>query len=141
MLCQKRGARLTPLREKVLTLVWKNHSPIGAYDILTELIRQESRQAQPPTVYRALDFLQEQGLIHRLSSINAYIGCTNPVAHTNSQHRASFFICSKCRITLEVDSTKVANALNSCAQEHAFSIEHGSIEITGLCFNCNKEQD
>ena len=140
-LCQKRGARLTPLREKVLELVWKNHRPVGAYDILAELARQESRPAQPPTVYRALDFLQEQGLVHRLSSINAYIGCTHPSGHTGSAHRGSFFICNQCRITIEVESEVVTDALNSCAQGHGFAIEGASIELTGLCRNCNNEQN
>ena len=139
-LCQQRGARLTPLRETVLKLVWQSHQPIGAYDILAELTKQESRPAQPPTVYRALEFLQEQGLVHRLSSINAYIGCPNPSAHSNQAHRGGFLICEKCRVTIEVEDAAINKALQHCATEHGFSVSSASIELTGLCRNCSTDK-
>ena len=80
-LCSDRGARLTKLRCRVLELVWNSHAPIGAYDVLRRL-SQEHQSAAPPTVYRALDFLLEQGLIHRIESLNAYIGCPVPESTT-----------------------------------------------------------
>jgi Fur family zinc uptake transcriptional regulator len=92
-LCQEKGVRLTPLRDKVLELVWQSHQPVGAYEVLAELGRQEDCPAQPPTVYRFLDFLLEQGLIHRLSSMNAYIGYPHPGEH----HHSCFLICEGCR--------------------------------------------
>ena len=134
-ICLQRGARLTPLREKVLELVWTSHSPIGAYGVLAELTKQESRPAQPPTVYRALDFLQEQGLVHRLSSINAYIGCTHPDSHSNT-YCSSFFICNNCHIAIEVESENITQALENSAQDHGFAINGAAIELTGLCCNC-----
>ena len=76
-LCRARRARLTPLRSLVLEIVWQNHKPLGAYDILA-VLAEEGRSAAPPTVYRALEFLQEQGLVHRLSSLNAFVGCRRP---------------------------------------------------------------
>ncbi len=138
-LCQQKGARLTPLRETVLKLVWQSHQPIGAYDILAALTKQESRPAQPPTVYRALEFLQEQGLVHRLSSINAYVGCTNPRAHANQVHKSGFLICKQCCITIEVEDPVINKVLQRCAKEHGFSLLDASIELTGLCCNCIKE--
>ena len=71
-LCARSGARLTALRRRVLELVWQSHRPLGAYDILGVLSSEDGRRAAPPTVYRALDFLLEHGLIHRLASLNAY---------------------------------------------------------------------
>ncbi|WP_263081390.1 transcriptional repressor [Endozoicomonas sp. Mp262] len=139
-LCQNRGARLTPLREKVLELVWQNHQPVGAYDILAELARQESRPAQPPTVYRALEFLLEQGLVHRLSSINAYIGCPNPDSHSSKVDQSCFLICENCRITIEMENPVITQALNDCAKEHRFSVSSSTIELTGLCTNCSKSK-
>ena len=103
VLCQSRGVRLTPIREKVLELLWQSHEPIGAYDILAQLAKQEDRPAQPPTVYRALDFLLEQGLVHRLASINAYIGCPHP----GEAHKGCFLICQQCRTTIEVDQPDI----------------------------------
>ncbi|MRI33332.1 Fur family transcriptional regulator [Endozoicomonas sp. OPT23] len=131
-LCKDKGARLTPLREKVLELVWQSHSPIGAYDILAELGRLEERSAQPPTVYRALDFLMEHGLIHRLSSLNAFIGCSHP----SEQHNSCFLICEKCHVAQEIEHPSIDASLKDCAQSQGFKIIDSSIELTGLCPNC-----
>ena len=131
-LCKDKGARLTPLREKVLELVWQSHSPVGAYDILAELGRIEERSAQPPTVYRALDFLMEHGLIHRLSSLNAFIGCTHP----GERHSNCFLICQKCRVAQEIDYPAIDNSIRDCADSEGFQINDSSIELMGLCPNC-----
>ena len=75
--CARDGRSFTPLRRRVLELVWSSHGPVGAYELLDEL-RAERRGAAPPTVYRALDFLMGNGLIHRIESLNAYVGCGSP---------------------------------------------------------------
>src|SRR5581483_8522848 len=75
--CAARGARLTEQRRRVLELIWKSHAPVGAYTLLDRL-REGGVRAQPPTVYRALEFLVENGLIHRIESLNAYVGCADP---------------------------------------------------------------
>src|SRR5579872_6651908 len=89
-LCVQRGARLTEIRRQVLELVWRNHAPIGAYDILGAM-QDGHRGAAPPTVYRALDFLMEQGLVHRIESLNAYVGCDRP----EQAHVSQFLICKR----------------------------------------------
>ena len=131
-ICLNNGVRLTPLRKTVLELVWQSHEPVGAYEVLNQLAKLESRPAQPPTVYRALDFLLEQGLIHRLSSLNAFIGCLHP----GERHLGSFLICKACRTTQEVDHAAINNAIHSCASEQGFIVSESSIELTGLCRNC-----
>ena len=90
-LCAHRGARLTMLRRRVLERVWRSHAPVGAYDIL-DTLRTGSRRAAPPTVYRALAFLIEHGLVHRLESRNAYVGCAMPAV----PHSGQFLICHDC---------------------------------------------
>jgi Fur family zinc uptake transcriptional regulator len=82
-LCAQKGLRLTALRRRVLELVWQSHKPLGAYDILAVLSEQDGRRAAPPTVYRALDFLLENGLVHRISSLNAFVGCVHPGARAS----------------------------------------------------------
>ncbi|MFK0571328.1 Fur family transcriptional regulator [Endozoicomonas sp.] len=131
-LCKRRNVRLTALREKVLEQIWQSHRPVGAYDILAQLTQGESRPAQPPTVYRALDFLQEQGLVHRIASINAYIGCSHP----GKQHNGYFLICERCKITAELEHPEIDQSLKSCASDHGFTINKTRIELTGLCINC-----
>ena len=75
--CTERGARLTPVRQRVLEIIWQSHRPLGAYAIL-EVLSAEGHSPAPPTVYRALEFLLTHGLVHRLSSLNAFVGCTRP---------------------------------------------------------------
>src|SRR5262245_4876474 len=89
--CARAGDRLTPLRRRVLELVWASHRPAGAYALLDRL-REDGRGAAPPTVYRALDFLLERGLIHRIESLNAFVGC----AHPGENHLVQFLICRSC---------------------------------------------
>jgi len=133
-LCHRRGARLTPLRREVLELVWQSHRPLGAYAILEQLAERGGRESRPapPTVYRALDFLLEQGLVHRLASRNAFIGCDQP----ERQHQGQFLICRECEVALELRCTTVNRALDRAANDADFTIEQGCIELTGLCPGC-----
>ena len=101
-LCSAQGARLTPIRQRVLELVWANHKPVGAYDLLPKLAAEGFNSA-PPTVYRALDFLLELGLVHRISSLNAFIGCTHP----GEVHPSCFFVCRECGKAQELDPVQV----------------------------------
>lgn len=133
-LCQQRGQRLTALRRRVLELVWDNHRPVGAYALL-EKMRGEKARVAPATVYRALDFLQEQGLVHRLASLNAFIGCAFPGA----PHPEQFLICTSCRQLAEFDDRQVNTALEVSAAAHGFAIDHSLVEIMGICPNCRKE--
>jgi Fur family zinc uptake transcriptional regulator len=131
--CRDRGVRLTPLRHQVLELIWASHRPVGAYDLLNQL-SQDGRKAAPPTVYRSLDFLLENGLIHRINSLNAFVGCDHP----GSDHTAQFFICNVCGQAAELDDTKVDSAINRHAKQMGFTIENRSIEICGTCEHCQR---
>lgn len=131
--CRDRGVRLTPLRHRVLELIWANHRPVGAYDLLQQLT-QEGRKAAPPTVYRSLDFLLENGLIHRINSLNAFVGCDHP----GPDHTAQFFICNVCGQAAELDDTKVDSAIDRHAKQMGFNIENRSIEICGTCEHCQE---
>ncbi|WP_211830172.1 Fur family transcriptional regulator [Kistimonas asteriae] len=133
-LCRRQGARLTLLRRQVLELVWQSHKPVGAYEILAMLSQTLERSAAPPTVYRALDFLQAQGLVHRIASLNAYIGCPHP----EQPHESSFLICEKCRNTVELDNAVISTAIAQAANTSGFLVNHSSVELTGLCPNCRK---
>jgi Fur family zinc uptake transcriptional regulator len=130
-ICAGRGVRLTGLRRQVLELVWESHGPIGAYDLL-ERLRGTRRGAAPPTVYRALDFLMEQGLVHRIARLNAFIGC----AHPDAPHQGQFLICTRCGIAAELDEPEIARAIERRAKALDFRIEHQTVEVTGLCPRC-----
>ncbi|PJE78954.1 Zinc uptake regulation protein [invertebrate metagenome] len=135
--CTDRKLRLTPLREKVLHTIWQSHKPAGAYDILAALNTEKDCRLQAPTVYRALDFLMEQKLIHRLTSINAYIGCTTPDRHAGDYpDNCCFFICKTCHIAIEIHDDAVYQALADSISSNHFKVTHTAIELTGVCENC-----
>jgi Fur family zinc uptake transcriptional regulator len=130
--CRAKGVRLTKLRHRVLELVWANHRPVGAYDLLQQLTL-DGHKAAPPTIYRSLDFLLEHQLIHRINSLNAFVGCDHP----GLDHGAQFFICQSCGQVAELDDTKIESAITNHAKKIGFSVKGKSIEITGICNHCN----
>jgi Fur family zinc uptake transcriptional regulator len=129
--CRRQGLRLTPIRRRVLELVWQNHQPVGAYDLLEQLSR-EGKRAMPPTVYRALDFLVSAGLVHRLSTLNAYVGCSHP----DHAHQGQFLICRDCRTVVEMESPNIGRSLQSEAAALGFRVQVQNVELTGLCPEC-----
>ena len=133
-LCTATGAKLTPLRKEVLELILNASGPIGAYDLLARLKSNSERPAAPPTVYRTLEFLLEKGLIHRLTSINAYIPCCHP----REGHQAAFLICMQCKNVKEGSSSGLTHQLELLAQSDQFSIHHSIIEISGICQQCSQ---
>ena len=132
-LCRRRGARLTPMRRRVLELVWQNHAPVKAYDLLDSL-RAERGRVAPPTVYRALEFLLDEGLVHRIASLNAFIGCGDP-AHF---HSGQFMICSECGRVAELDDPEVVAVLDRRAARLGFTIARQTVEIEGVCQQCQQ---
>lgn len=131
-ICVQEGARLTPLRKEVLGLILAANAPIGAYDLLAKLKGRSDRPAAPPTVYRTLDFLLEQGLVHRLTSINAFIPCCHP----REGHQAAFLICQHCSSVRETSANNLFDELQSIAQQGGFKAKHSIIEISGICNQC-----
>lgn len=131
-LCEARGVRLTSLREQVLELVWQSHKPLGAYRLIEMLAQASTRRIAPPTVYRTLDFLIEEGLIHRINSLNAFIGCPSPTR----QHQSQFLICTGCGVAVELESTPLNQALAVAADQAGFLMASHSVEISGLCPSC-----
>lgn len=131
--CAKSGARLTEIRKQVLELVWEGHAPIGAYQILEKLAEGGKRPA-PIAVYRALDFLMEQGLVHRLASRNAYLGC----GHPDTNHQAQFLICDSCGAVAELADTGIVDAIADRAGQSGFAVAGHVVEIQGTCPDCRK---
>jgi Fur family zinc uptake transcriptional regulator len=132
--CAEAGLRLTPLRRQVLELVWRSHTPARAYEILEELKELGHRPA-PPTAYRALDFLERAGLIHRIESLNAFVGCADPGA----RHAGQFFICERCDAIAEISDPSLIDALQEHAERLGFAPRTRTIEVRGTCARCGSE--
>lgn len=135
--CARRGAQLTPLRRQVLELVLDAEAPVGAYALLDRL-KASRPGAAPPTVYRALDFLLEHGLIHKVERLNAYIGCTDAGhghAHDHG-HPHQFLICRRCGVTVEIADRAVTHAIAEAAARAGFTGVEATVEIEGICARC-----
>ena len=129
--CRQRGARLTPLRRKVLELVWGSHRATKAYDLLAAL-GDEDGAAKPPTVYRTLEFLMELGLVHRIDSLNAFVGCPMP----DRRHTAQFLICGVCGEVSEMTASSIDRAVADQAAGSGFALSRQIIELHGKCPRC-----
>ncbi|MDO8289893.1 MAG: transcriptional repressor [Parvibaculum sp.] len=130
-LCGAREVKLTPIREKVLEIVWRSHKPVGAYDVLDQLARTH-KAARPPTVYRALDFLMAEGLIHKIESLNAYLGC----GEAGHMHESQFLICRACGTAEEIVDDALDAALDAATKRSGFTVERKVVEIAGVCARC-----
>ncbi|MCP5407169.1 MAG: transcriptional repressor [Chromatiaceae bacterium] len=133
-LCNERKVKLTAQRRKVLELVCAADGPIGAYEILDKL-RQSIGNPAPPTVYRALDFLLDQGLVHKLESLHAYIGCSHP----DHPHASQFLICSECGDVSEIENSEIVNSLRQAQENSGFKAKRPVVELLGSCAQCQSE--
>ncbi|MBE0405928.1 transcriptional repressor [Psychrobacter sp. AOP22-C1-22] len=140
--CRLRGVRFTPLRQQIYTLVLQANKPVGAYDLITQLQHMRlsdsdnkidsTKNVAPPTVYRSLEFLLSEGLVHQLTSINAYVPCCHPRA----QHTAAFLICEQCQRVQECSSLPVQEMMGFAEQDIGFIVERSVIELSGRCQMC-----
>ncbi|WP_296431313.1 transcriptional repressor [Yoonia sp.] len=129
--CLARKVQLTPVRRRVLEILLESHSAMGAYDVLARL-DAEGLGSKPPVAYRALGFLVEQGFVHRIERLNAFIAC----AHPGAAHDPAFMICRACGTVAEAEATA---ALAQSAALSGFQVEQTVIEAEGLCPSCQPQ--
>ncbi|MDP3961910.1 MAG: Fur family transcriptional regulator [Pseudorhodobacter sp.] len=130
-LVAERGLRLTPVRQRTLEILLESHHALGAYDVLQRLAA-EGYGNQPPVAYRALEFLVEHGMAHRIRRLNAFTACMNP----GTIHAPAFLICRACNAVAEAPAAPVRVALDAAATALGFTVECHNIEAAGLCPTC-----
>lgn len=128
-----RGLRLTPVRRRTLEILLERHGAMGAYDVLDRLAA-DGFGHQPPVAYRALEFLVDNGLAHRIQRLNAFTACTHP----GQAHHAAFLICDRCKTVAEMPAEPLRQVLDSGAAALGFSVERVAIEALGECGACRK---
>ncbi len=133
-ICAARKVQLTPVRRRVLEIMLEAHQALGAYDVLARLDR-EGLGSKPPVAYRALAFLVEQGFVHRIERLNAFVAC----AHPGADHAPAFMICRSCGKVAE-GIAAAGGALGTSAAEAGFRIEQTVVEAQGLCPLCQSGQ-
>lgn len=135
--CERHGVKLTLLRRQVLSIIWSSEKPIGAYAIMSQLeVVSDREHVAPPTVYRTLEFLQKFGLVHRIHSLNAFIGRSNP----SSDHCDTLFVCAQCGVSHEVSNNVIQQSINLRANEMKFEVQQQALEILGRCQQCRQAE-
>jgi len=129
--CQENGLNFTPVRRKVLEILLKKNTAIGAYEIL-DLLREAGFKNQPPVAYRALDFLVQNGFAHKIEQLNSFIGCTHP----GKDHSPAFMICRNCDSVSEEEALIRNFSVSQIASKAGFTVEKAVIEARGLCHSC-----
>jgi Fur family transcriptional regulator, zinc uptake regulator len=132
-LCRERDVKLTDLRRRALELVWSAHRAVKAYDLL-ERLGEDGKPVKPTTAYRALDFLLEQGLIHRIESLNAFVGCASPA----TSHDSELLVCEACGLVEEVTVPELGRALARGAASVDFEATRSVVELRGRCARCRR---
>ncbi|RNF35369.1 Fur family transcriptional regulator [Paracoccus methylarcula] len=127
----REGARLTPVRRRTLEILLEAHRAMGAYEVLDRLA-DDGFGRQPPVAYRALEFLVEHGLAHRLQRLNAFAACLHP----GEDHAPVFLICRECDKVAETNAPRVRGELQAAAGGQGFTVERATIEALGLCPVC-----
>lgn len=134
--CDARGARLTHLRRRVLERILHTDGVIKAYDLIHDLSSQD-RRIKPPTIYRSLAFLLEQGFIHRIESLNGFVLCSHLGDGT---HETLLLICSECGSIAEHTEEKVSQALEHITAKQGFRAATKMMEIRGVCKHCRQDE-
>lgn len=130
--CTANGTQLTELRRAVLTLILQAPGPLTAYQLLDQL-KEIRKTAVPPTVYRTLDFLIENRLVHKLEQLAAFIPCSDS---QHDHHDVQFLICEKCGTVAEIEDHAIARALAKAAEKHGFHANRAVVELDGICAAC-----
>jgi len=131
-LCAARAQRLTPIRRQILQALLSSHRPLGAYEIIDRL-KHDDVATPAITVYRTLDFLREQGLVHRIESRNAFIAC---IHRHDAGDPVVFLLCDQCGAVGEAGSEQLAEAVKAAARAAGFAPKTPVIEIAGICAHC-----
>ncbi len=130
----EKGITLTPLRKDILSIMLSNKKPMGAYDILNKL-KKKRPNAEPPTVYRVLDFLIGIQLIHRIEAQNTYVCCTH-LADDKAIHKAILLLCNHCHKSYEFTDKYVFDAITKFAKTNNVGVDDALIEMKGVCQQC-----
>jgi Fur family zinc uptake transcriptional regulator len=134
-ICMLRGARMTPVRRRVLELILRADQPTKAYVLLGKL-EEERGKLGPPTVYRALDFLLAHKLIHKIETSNAFVACGD----AEHSHQSQFVICEDCGVTEEIQDDEIVASLRRLGESRGFAVKRQVIEARGICPACRPGQ-
>lgn len=132
--CRDNRLRFTKVRRRTLGILLESHTAMGAYEVLDRL-RLEGLGSKPPVAYRALSFLLENGFVHRIERLNAFVACSHP----GSKHHPVFLICTDCGSVAETSVNPTSDVLSKTAQKNGFQIRQSTLEAEGQCPDCQQD--
>lgn len=133
-ICRARGRRFTQQRRALLEKLLAVGRPVTAYELL-DLTRPDDDAITSASIYRSLDFLVEMGLVHRLDSTRSFVACDHP----DHPHAGHFLICRECGTVVETEDKRIAQATEDLGERHGFTLDHRTVELTGLCGICRSD--
>ena len=134
--CSEKQLKFTNLRRKILHMIWEGHGPKKGYDLLSEL-QLTNQSAEPPTVYRTLEFLIESGFVHKVSSLNAFVSCSQPLKPQDCY----FLVCDNCNDISEFCDPAISYAIKTITERNQFTVKNTTLEIAGRCDSCIQHTD
>ena len=142
-LYSRRGLRLTRVRRLVLEFLLDAKMPVKAYDILDALRHDAPKALTPASIYRALDYLLHEGLVHKVGTLNAYVACAQTCAETCNQRHSPVFmlVCPGCRKSREIHDPGLYQTIFSTMQQQGFQLQGDTVELTGICPGCAQRQE
>ncbi|KAF0813610.1 Zinc uptake regulation protein [Andreprevotia sp. IGB-42] len=136
-ICRANGSRLTQIRRQVLTLLLQHKHSVKAYQLLDEM-KAVHANATPPTVYRALEFLQNEGLVHKLDVSNAFVACSAHGDEHGHVHHGLLLVCPRCNAVDEVNDPKMSHTLADWVHKAGYELDGAGIEIKAVCPECQR---
>jgi Fur family zinc uptake transcriptional regulator len=130
---------MTALRREIVGIFAEADQPLGAYAIIQKLSEAQNRIVAPPTVYRTLDFLVDNGFVVKIESRQAYVACDH-VGHDHDHH-GIVLSCGKCGRAVEIDNNAIDREIFAIAERLGFKIERKVFEVAGLCMQCRNPLD
>lgn len=131
--CEARGKRLTPIRAQTLRIMLEAGRGLKAYELLGRM-QQTMPQAKPATVYRALDFLSQEGFIHRIDAINGWIACQH--IHEAHDHYDLLVICTECGVVKELRAPTISAQLQQLLKGEGYRLKPRETEVRATCAKC-----
>ena len=130
--CASLELKMTSLRKDVFYVLWSASKPLKAYEILENLLKIKPNST-PPTVYRALEFFEAHGLVHKIESIQSYTLCREPSKQWSSE---VLMVCGDCHQVVEIYNEELRNLFTGLANANCFQLRQDAIELKGTCEAC-----
>jgi Fur family zinc uptake transcriptional regulator len=134
--CAHSGARLTEKRQRILELLLSSETPLSAYEVADAYNASQGESMPAMSVYRILDFLQSELLVHKLNSANKYVACSH-IACEHSHEVPQFLICEQCHAVKEIGIAKrIVDELGAEVEKAGYTLLAQQVELPCLCAEC-----